>query len=126
MAGRPCDAGNAIQLSEDESRTLAELSRRQHLPEAALLRKLVLDGLESCRLQQAVGDYERGAINLGEAAVRAGIAVEQMLAELDRRGIAIGSADQVAEGLENLAELFGGSPELRAALTERRPEEQQR
>lgn len=110
----------SIRLSEDESRMLADLSSREHLAEGTLLRKLVLDALDAYQLQQAVLDYERGEINLGEAAIRAGVGLQRMMAELERRGVGLGTADHVAESLENLAELFGGSPELRAALAERK------
>lgn len=109
----------SIRLSEDESKMLAELSRRQHLPEEVLLRIFVLDALDAGRLQQAVADYELGALDLSEAATRAGVGLQRMIAELERRGIDTGAADHVTESLENLAELFGCSPELRSMLDER-------
>ena len=43
-----------------------------------------------------------------------------MMAELDRRGIHRGSAEDVITSLENLAELFGGSPEFLGVIDEAR------
>lgn len=113
----------SVRFSPEESTLLAQVSEREHLPEGALLRKLVLDGLARFRLEQAIADYEAGELNVGEAAQRAGVGVHRLLAELDRRGIDTIAPEHFRASLEHLTELFGGSPELRDTLSELRAQE---
>jgi hypothetical protein len=63
-------------------------------------------------VERAVADFESGELNLGQAARQAGVSVERMIAELDRRGIELVTPDQFVGGLEHLAETFGGSRAL--------------
>jgi predicted HTH domain antitoxin len=102
----------SVRFCPEESELIAQVSQREHLPEGTLLRKLVLDGLARYRLEQAIGDYEAGELSLGQAVRRGGVSVARMMAELDRRGISLGGEDHVIASLDNLAALFGGSPEL--------------
>ena len=90
-----------IQLTDEEDKQLRQLSQAEHLPEDALLRKWVLDGLAYTRLEHACVLYQRGQLNLSGAAHYANVGVEQMMRELTRRGI-----EQFADGLETLADLF--------------------
>lgn len=108
----------SVRLSLEESALLAKVSAREHLAEGTLLRKWVLDALVRARLDHAVADYTAGVTNLGEAAAQAGVSVARMLAELDARGIDTVSSGHFRTSLEHLADLFGGSAELRAALAE--------
>jgi predicted HTH domain antitoxin len=110
----------SVRFSAEESALIERVSQREHLPEGTFVRKLVLDGLSRYRLDDAVEQYEAGASNLGQAAHAAGVTVRRMLAELDRRGIHHGSAEDVMASLENLAELFGGSPEFLDVIAEAR------
>ena len=110
----------SVRLSPEESELLAEVSDREHLAEGTLLRKWVLDALARARLEHALADYTAGEINLGEAAARAGVGVERLLAELDGRGIDTFTPTHFQAGLQNLVDLFGGSDELRTAIVERR------
>jgi len=112
-----------IQLTDEEDRQLRRLSQAEHLPEDALLRKWVLDGLARMRLERACALYQIGQLNLSGAARYAGIGVEPMMRELTRRGIEHGpSVEQFVDGLETLADLFG-KDELRAAAAEVRKQE---
>lgn len=117
--GRPVT--KSVRLSPDENALVAEVSRREHLAEGALVRKLVLDGLARYRLDQAIADYAAGEINLGEAALRAGVSVQRLLAELERRGVETMAPAHFHASVHTLVDLFGGSDELRAALTEQTP-----
>ncbi len=114
--GRPVT--KSVRLSPEESALLAEVSVREHLAEGTLLRKWVLDALARARLDQAIADYSAGEINLGEAAAHADVSVSRLLVELESRGVDTISPAHFRASLENLVELFGGSPELRAVLTE--------
>jgi hypothetical protein len=119
-ASRARQVTKSVRFSAEESALLSEISRREHLAEGTLLRKLVLDGLAQYRLEQAVADYEGGELNLGEAAHRAGVSIQRLMAELERRGVDRSSPMQVVQSLETLTELFGASPELRETVQELR------
>lgn len=110
----------SVRFSLEESARIEQVSQRAYVPEGTLMRKLALEGLERYSLEQAIADYENGELNLGQAARRAGVSIERMMGELDRRGIDLGSPEHFLEGLETLADLFGGSPELREVIAERR------
>ena len=115
--GRPVT--KSVRLSAEEYELVATVSEREHLPQGAFLRKLLLDGLAQYRLAHAVGAYTSGELNLGEAARRAGVTVARFLAELDRRGIDTITPAHFHAGLSNLVDVFGGSPELRETLASR-------
>lgn len=87
------------------------------MSEAAMMRKLVLDGLAHYRLDEAVQAYSRGELDLSAAARHAGISVYHMLNELQRRDIASPAAgEKLVNGLETLAQTFGGSESLSRTL----------
>jgi predicted HTH domain antitoxin len=118
-----------VRLSPDESERLHEISRRQHLSEAALMRKLILEGLERYRIETAVTAYAQGEADLSGAAAYAGISVHRMMQELRQRGIEFNvSAEKFLDGLETLARRFGGSEALYHTISEMRrqyaPDEQ--
>jgi predicted HTH domain antitoxin len=112
----PRQVTKSVRFDQNETRLIAEISRREHLPEGTLLRKLVLDGLAEYRLEHAISDYEAGELNLGEAAARAGVSVERMMAALRRRGIDLISPAHFAESLEHLMDSFGERAELRDTI----------
>jgi len=109
-------AARSLRFSPEEVRLIEEVSRREHLPEAVLLRKLVLDGLERHRLDLAIRDFSEGSLNLGQAAHQAGVSVQRLMAQLDRCGVPDGIESHVLASLGTLVDLFGGSPELRETL----------
>lgn len=112
-----------IQLTDEEDKQLRQLSQAEHLPEDALLRKWVLDGLAYTRLEHACALYQQGRLNLSGAAHYANVGVEQMMRELIRRGIEHSpSVEQFADGLDTLADLFD-KDELRAAAAEARKQD---
>jgi hypothetical protein len=112
-----------IQLTDEEDKQLRQLSQAEHLPEDALLRKWVLDGLAYTRLEHACVLYQQGRLNLSGAAHYANVGVEQMMRELTRRGIEHSpSVEQFADGLDTLADLFD-KDELRAAAAEARKQD---
>jgi len=108
-----------IHLSHQEDMTLRQMSREEHVPETALLKKLVLESLTRRRLEWACRAYARGELDLSRAARYADVDIYEMMDELRRRGIQMISTEQFLDGLENLADLFE-LPELREAATELR------
>ncbi len=108
-----------IYLSPQEDMALRQMSREEHVPETALLKKLVLESLTRRRLEWACQAYARGELDLSSAARYADVDIYEMMDELRRRGIQMISTEQFLDGLENLADLFE-LPELREAATELR------
>ncbi|TEU12175.1 MAG: hypothetical protein E3J21_21865, partial [Anaerolineales bacterium] len=91
--------------------------------EEALLKKFVREGLIRYRIEFAARAYARGELNLSGAARYAGIGVEEMMRELEQRGIDYGpTVEQFLDGLDTLAEDFGVE-ELHQVATEMRQEE---
>jgi predicted HTH domain antitoxin len=106
-----------IHLSPEEGAALKQMSLEEHLPEATLLKKLVLEGLARRRLEWACSAYARGELDIGGAARYAGLSVYEMLDELRQRDVELISPEQFLEGLEDLADLFD-MPELREVADE--------
>ncbi|BDG62180.1 UPF0175 family protein [Caldinitratiruptor microaerophilus] len=98
----------SIRLSSAEAQRLAQIARLEAVPEAALLKKWVLAGMQEQALDRAILLYTKRQVSLGEAAQIAGIPYMAMVAELERRGIALmdGSEAEILEGFEKLAEEF--------------------
>jgi len=110
----------SIRFAPDEYESLRQASQEENLPEAAFLKKLVLDGL----LEKACLAYANGELNLSGAARYAGIGVEEMMRELRRRGIDCGpSVEQFFDGLEYLLDTFGGDETAYKVLEETRRRE---
>jgi len=108
-----------IHLSSQEDMALRQMSREEHVPETALLKKLVLESLTRRRLEWACRAYARGELDLSSAAQYADVNIYEIMDELLRRGIQMISVEQFLDGLENLADLFE-LPELRDVATELR------
>ena len=111
----------SIRFAPEESEQLKRISKAQHLSEAALMKKFVLEGIARYRLEEAVRAYSQGEVDLSAAAYHAGISVYQMLNELQQRGITPSAATKkFLDGLETLAETFGGSEALLQTIAEMR------
>lgn len=104
---------HTVTLSASEVEALKRISHVEHLDEAALVNKFVRDGLVRYRLEHAIRAYARGEVTLSQAARYAEVSVEDMMNEMEARGIYLSTTiPQFLDGLENLANAFGGSPEL--------------
>lgn len=107
----------SVRLDPDESEQLAQISRNEGISESALMKRLILDGLATYKIEQAIILYQRGELDLSAAARYADISVYHMMTELEKRDIAPPTAAQkFTEGLHALLERFGGSDELRGIL----------
>jgi len=73
-------------LTPDESRLVAQVSQSEHISEAALMKRFVLEGLQRYRLDRAVQLYQRGETDLSGAARYAGVSVQRMMHTLRERG----------------------------------------
>ena len=102
----------SVRLTPEEDTVLQRVSHVERLPETALLHKFVLDGLAHYRLEHACRAYARGEVNLSQAARYADVSVEEVMHELEQRGIDYGpTTEQFLDGLETLAAEFD-APEL--------------
>ena len=111
----------SIRFVPEESEILKRISQAEHLSEAALMKKFVLEGMARYRLEEAIRSYSRGEVDLSTAAHYAGISIYQMLNELQQRGITPSTAtEKFLDGLETLAETFGGSETLFQTVAEMR------
>lgn len=109
-----------VRFTAEETALLEEVSRREHLSEGTLMRKLVLDGLARVRLDQAMNDCESGDVSLSDAVRQAGVSLHRLMAELDRRGVELVDEEHLASSVETLADLFGGSAALSEAIAQLR------
>jgi hypothetical protein len=113
----------SVRLSPEESKELRRISEKEFISEAALMRKLICEGLARYRLESAISAYMRGELDLSSAARYAGVSVYQIMNEIQRRGIAISSSiEKFLDGLQALAESFDGSDELLQAIARMRSE----
>jgi len=88
------------------------------------MRRLILEGLARLRLEEAIQAYANGEVDLSAAARHAGVSVYKMLTELQRRDVAPPVArEKFLDGLETLAETFGGSEALFQTIAQMRQEE---
>ncbi len=111
----------SIRFAPEESKVLKRISEAQHLSEAALMKKFVLEGVTRYRLEEAIRAYSQGEVDLSAAADYAGISVYQMLNELQQRDVTPSAAtEKFLDGLETLAETFGGSKALLQTIAEMR------
>ncbi|MBI3958041.1 MAG: hypothetical protein HY328_04450 [Chloroflexi bacterium] len=109
----------SVRLSSDESEMLAQISQTEGVSESAVLRRLVREGLNGYRLEQAVHSYQRGESDMQAAARYAGVSVYHLMVELEKRDIAPpATTEKFVDGLKTLVETFGGSQALRETIAE--------
>lgn len=114
----------SVRLAPEEGERLKRISKAEGVSEAALMRRFILEGLARYRLEEAIRAYANGEVDLSAAARHAGISVYQMMTELQRRDITPQAARaRFLDGLETLAETFGGSEALLRTITQMRQQE---
>jgi hypothetical protein len=107
----------SIRITQQDNQILAEISEREGISEAAVLKRFVRTGLAHFRLDEAIAAYERGEADLSAAAQYAGVTVYQMMTELQKRDITPpAAAEKFIDGLKTLVETFGGSDALRQTI----------
>lgn len=111
----------SVRISQQESQLLAEISEREGISEAAVLKRFVRTGITHYRLDAAITAYERGEADLPAAAQYAGVSIYQMMTELQKRDITPSAAtEKFIDGLKTLVETFSGSAALRQTIEDAR------
>jgi hypothetical protein len=88
------------------------------------MQRFIREGLARYRLDEAIKAYARGEIDLSAAARHAGVSVYQMLTEIQQQDITPSIArEKFLNGLETLAETFGGSEALIRTIDQMRQQE---
>lgn len=105
----------SVRLLPEESEALAHLSEQTFITESSLLRKWVLEGIQSQKLDLAIKQYMERQTDLRGGAALAGISYNHFLQELEARNIVILDDDRFRERLANLAEMFADE-ELKEAV----------
>lgn len=109
----------SVRISQQDSQLLAEISEREGISEAAVLKRFVRAGIADYRLDEAIAAYERGEADLPAAARYAGVSIYQMMTELQKRNITPSAAtEKFIDGLKTLVETFSGSAALRQTIEE--------
>ncbi len=109
----------SVRLSADESKMLAQISQIEGVSESALLRRLIREGLNDIRIEQAVHSYQRGEADMQAAARYADVSIYHLMVELEKRDITPPAAtEKFIDGLKTLVETFGGSQALRETIAE--------
>jgi hypothetical protein len=107
----------SIRITQQDSQLLAEISGREGVSEAAVLKRFVRTGLDHYRLDEAIAAYERGEADLPAAAQFAGVSIYQMMTELQKRDVTPSAAsEKFMDGLKTLVETFGGSDALHQTI----------
>ncbi|MEZ4707989.1 MAG: hypothetical protein R3A44_12315 [Caldilineaceae bacterium] len=106
----------SIRLSQDESQELRQISAESLVSEAALMKKWVLEGIRSEKLERAIRAYQKRLVTLGEGAAMADVSYNRFMREIEARNIVIlDSKEHFRESLLFLADSFD-APELRTAV----------
>lgn len=106
----------SIRLSQDESQELSHLSETSLISEAALMKKWILDGMKSEKLERAIQAYQKRQTDLRGGAAMAGVSYNRFMREIEARNIVILDHGQhFFDSLLFLAESFE-VPELRRTV----------
>jgi predicted HTH domain antitoxin len=106
-----------IDLSEKEMEWIKNIANEEHIPENVLVKKLVLDGLDKYRIDEAILMYKNKKLNLNASAQFAGISVREFMIELESRDIALNlTQEMVNQSLNTLAQSFNND-ELKRVMS---------
>lgn len=104
-----------IDLSEKEIEWIKNTANEQHIPEDVLVKKLVLDGLDKYRIDEAILMYKSKKLNLNASAQFAGMSVRELMNELESRNIDLNlTQDMVNQSLNTLAKSFNNDKLMKA------------
>ena len=67
------------RLQEDEIEEISKIASEEHLDRASLLRKWILESIETYRMKRAAKLYQLGEVSLAEAATNANVSLWQMM-----------------------------------------------
>lgn len=83
----------SVRISKKELSDLVEICRTEHLPEAAILRRWIREGIIGYKLEKAIEGYRRQELSLSEAATFAQIPVRDLMRKLAQESIPVVSSD---------------------------------
>ena len=104
----------SVRLSQNESQELARLSEQTFMSEASLLKKWVLEGIQTQKLDMAIQKYMQRKTDLRGGAVLAGVSYNRFLQEIEARNIVILDEARFGERLATLAHAFADDTLLEA------------
>ena len=96
----------SVRLTPNEAEELSRIANQSAASEAALMKKWVLDGLQSQKITQATQAYAEGKVDLRAGALMAGVTYNRFLHEVQSRRIIILEDPAFLERLYTLAEDF--------------------
>lgn len=93
-----------LRLETEIVQMLEHLAKEESLDRATLMRKLLVEAIQSLRLDRSIGKYQEGTVTMGRAAEEAGLTHWELLDELSRRhvahGLEAGDVEARVEGLK--------------------------
>lgn len=110
----------SIRLTAAEAEELARVAQQAAATEAALMKKWVLEGLQTQKIDYAVQSYAQGKVDLRGGAALAGVSYNRFLDEVQARCIVILEDDAFLERLSTLAEMFDNGDLLDATQAARK------
>lgn len=105
----------SIRLTREEAEKLTEVARQATLSESALMKKWILEGIQSQKLERAIRAYMERETDLRGGAAMAGVSYNRFLHEIQKRHIIILEDDHFLDRLAGLADAFDSEP-LRQAI----------
>lgn len=107
----------SVRLTPDEAQELARAAQQTAATESALMKKLILEGLQAQKLDRAIQAYMRREVDLRGGAALAGVSYNRFLRQVQARHIVILEDQTFLERLYDLAETFENL-ELQEAIRE--------
>lgn len=96
----------SVRLTSDEAKALANVAQQKTMTESALMKKWILEGIQSEKLERAIQAYMKRETDLRGGAALAGVSYNRFMKEVQDRNIIILDDDQFLERLYETAEMF--------------------
>ena len=107
----------SVRLTPAEAQELAHAAQQTAATESALMKKLILEGLQAQKLDRAIQAYMRREVDLRGGAALASVSYNRFLRQVQARHIVILEDQTFLERLYDLAETFENR-ELQEAIRE--------
>lgn len=112
---KPSTLTKSIRLAHAEATELAVVAQQMHVSESTLMKKWVIEGIQSHKLDQAIHAYSERRVDLRGGAAMAEISYNRFLSEVQNRNIIVLEDDRFPDRLAELADMFD-SESLRQAV----------
>ncbi len=107
----------SVRLTSDEANALTNVAKQKTMTESALMKKWILEGIQTEKLERAIQAYMKRETDLRGGAALAGVSYNRFMKEVQDRNIVILDDDQFLERLYETAEMFQ-SHDLMEAIRE--------